>query len=278
MKYELPCGIVKDLLPSYIDNLTSDESSAAVKSHLDICDNCRNEYLQMSENFGSNNITVNETELLKKSKKKLGKKIFKSSLIAALSVAVLIPLAMLSIRFINHSISSKRIAQDLEYYNMKAINNLDSLIGCDKENVEDWIEAVFHEDNLKKAKVENEGAYPAYINTYRNIKIFFILEDNDMRFFIEPYSGSADDIYISADEQYLKKVDDYCADKNADYKNPPAICELCLYNFDKGNEETELVYNYLFNKDNSWGYYGDEGPYNSASFTYVNNTFVKSDF
>ena len=33
-KYELPCGIVEDLLPSYVDGLTGQESSAAVRRHL----------------------------------------------------------------------------------------------------------------------------------------------------------------------------------------------------------------------------------------------------
>ena len=30
-KYELPCGIVEDLLPSYVDGLTGQESSAAAR-------------------------------------------------------------------------------------------------------------------------------------------------------------------------------------------------------------------------------------------------------
>ncbi|MBR2100310.1 MAG: zf-HC2 domain-containing protein [Eubacterium sp.] len=90
MKYELPCGVVNDLLPSYIDDLTSEESNTAIKSHLDNCDNCRNAYLQMSENIDSNNIIINETELLKKSKKKFGKKLIKTSIIVALTVAIVL--------------------------------------------------------------------------------------------------------------------------------------------------------------------------------------------
>lgn len=46
-KYELPCGIVEDLLPSYVDGLTGEESSAAVRGHLEGCSACREKYEAM---------------------------------------------------------------------------------------------------------------------------------------------------------------------------------------------------------------------------------------
>ena len=46
-KYELPCGIVEDLLPSYVDGLTGQESSAAVRRHLEGCPACREKYETM---------------------------------------------------------------------------------------------------------------------------------------------------------------------------------------------------------------------------------------
>ena len=45
-KYELPCGIVEDLLPSYVDGLTGQESSAAVRRHLEGCPACREKSMQ----------------------------------------------------------------------------------------------------------------------------------------------------------------------------------------------------------------------------------------
>ncbi|MBQ1504808.1 MAG: DUF4825 domain-containing protein [Oscillospiraceae bacterium] len=41
MKDKLPCAVVRDLLPSYIDGLTGEETSALVKAHLDSCPECR---------------------------------------------------------------------------------------------------------------------------------------------------------------------------------------------------------------------------------------------
>ena len=41
MKNNLTCEVVNDLLPSYIDNLTSDVTNSAVREHLSHCDKCK---------------------------------------------------------------------------------------------------------------------------------------------------------------------------------------------------------------------------------------------
>ena len=48
MKTKLNCEIVKDLLPSYIDHLTSAAATEAVTSHLSECENCRRVYREMT--------------------------------------------------------------------------------------------------------------------------------------------------------------------------------------------------------------------------------------
>ena len=40
MKNDLTCGVVRDLLPSYVEGLTSPESNAAVERHLSGCPEC----------------------------------------------------------------------------------------------------------------------------------------------------------------------------------------------------------------------------------------------
>ena len=44
MKSKLNCEIVKDLLPSYIDHLTSEASNETVQAHLAEFEECRNVY------------------------------------------------------------------------------------------------------------------------------------------------------------------------------------------------------------------------------------------
>ena len=45
----MKCEIIKDLLPSYIDELTSEVSNEAVKEHLAECESCRSYYEEMKQ-------------------------------------------------------------------------------------------------------------------------------------------------------------------------------------------------------------------------------------
>ena len=47
MSDKLRCEIVQDLLPSYVDGLTSDETNEAIKDHLADCVSCRDMYERM---------------------------------------------------------------------------------------------------------------------------------------------------------------------------------------------------------------------------------------
>lgn len=40
VKTELNCSIVRDVLPMYIEKLTSEESNIAVRQHLERCEDC----------------------------------------------------------------------------------------------------------------------------------------------------------------------------------------------------------------------------------------------
>ena len=46
---ELSCEIVQDLLPSYVDELTSPVTNEAVRSHLETCSVCRESWRRMTE-------------------------------------------------------------------------------------------------------------------------------------------------------------------------------------------------------------------------------------
>lgn len=82
MKYELPCAIVRDLLPSYVEGLTEEETSAAVKGHLERCADCRNRYEAMS---GGETVSIaegKEVDYLKAVRKKNGKKVILAVILA----------------------------------------------------------------------------------------------------------------------------------------------------------------------------------------------------
>lgn len=81
MKYNLPCEIVEDLLPSYIEKMTSEKTNGAVEEHLNCCDKCKKLKKQMEEEILCEKKSVIATEqaedviLMKKIKNRLNRKV-----------------------------------------------------------------------------------------------------------------------------------------------------------------------------------------------------------
>lgn len=88
-----PCGIIRDLLPLYIDGLCNDESQQAVAEHLQECEKCRVYYESMQATDGFAKVEQNNAEdirmanSLKKVKLNMNKKTRKI-IITALAIVV----------------------------------------------------------------------------------------------------------------------------------------------------------------------------------------------
>lgn len=70
MNKKLQCNIVNDLLPLYMDDLTSEETNSFIKKHLEECQNCQNEYrtfkAELSNSANRNNAAkMQEIDYLK---------------------------------------------------------------------------------------------------------------------------------------------------------------------------------------------------------------------
>lgn len=52
MKQNIPCEMIRDLLPLYVEGLTSGESSRQIEAHMETCEDCRGRYLRMKEDLG----------------------------------------------------------------------------------------------------------------------------------------------------------------------------------------------------------------------------------
>lgn len=71
------CSMVKDLLPLYVDNLTSKETNDAIESHMEACQSCQNECRLLREDAGEEGLrqklpaehSAREIDYLKKLKK-----------------------------------------------------------------------------------------------------------------------------------------------------------------------------------------------------------------
>lgn len=88
MKCNLPCEIVKDLLPNYIDGLASNCTIEAVEAHLQQCETCKQVYNSMKEeNNSSNEQSLQEEKvLLKKISRKVNKKVKRAVFIGIVGI------------------------------------------------------------------------------------------------------------------------------------------------------------------------------------------------
>ena len=86
MKNKLSCAIVRDLLPSYVDKLTEEETTQAVKEHLEQCPQCFHQYETMLEGEENQDSDVKEIDFLKTVRKKNRKKILMAIMISIVIV------------------------------------------------------------------------------------------------------------------------------------------------------------------------------------------------
>ena len=67
MKSDIACNVVRDLLPNYIEKLTSEDTNRAIEVHFATCEVCSNEYEQMTKDIVSSaKVPMIELRFLKK--------------------------------------------------------------------------------------------------------------------------------------------------------------------------------------------------------------------
>ena len=93
MKSDLSCEVVRDLLPSYIDGLTSEETSRLIRAHLDGCEACRGIHREMT-NEEPPKAEQPEVDYLKKVRAS-GKRLRRMVIIAGCAVLALAVAAVL---------------------------------------------------------------------------------------------------------------------------------------------------------------------------------------
>lgn len=88
---KITCNVIKDLLPLYIDNVLSEDSSKLVKDHINTCESCRAYYDEMSDDsipMATKNAETDKAAL-KYIKRKLATKRVCTILVTSLTVFLL---------------------------------------------------------------------------------------------------------------------------------------------------------------------------------------------
>lgn len=90
MKNNLTCELVEDLMPSYIDGLTSEVTNNAMREHIAHCDKCKAKLDNMKEPYSEGKIEEEKKEIdfLKKARKRNIKTVISSIVAIILIVAV----------------------------------------------------------------------------------------------------------------------------------------------------------------------------------------------
>lgn len=114
MKNKLPCEIVEDLLPSYVDGLTNEVTNQAVESHVQTCSKCRQCLKDMNAELEPEISEYEEKEIdfLKKAKRR-HRRILGISMVAAACVMLCI-VAFVRIYLIGEEVSTEEISCQVE--------------------------------------------------------------------------------------------------------------------------------------------------------------------
>lgn len=110
----MKCEIIKDLLPSYIDNLTSDESNKEIENHIITCSKCKSELDNMNQDINIETLEINKKDIkpLKKFDKKY-RNVFRNISICSL-IIYLIALYYTQYSFNDVYDTRARLAIDLQ--------------------------------------------------------------------------------------------------------------------------------------------------------------------
>lgn len=155
MSDEIKCEIVRDLLPLYVDGLTSDVTKEAVENHINNCEQCKKSLELMMAKENENKYETKEVDYLKKIKKRNSRKMF----IGIFSAVILITCIFVWQVFIHGFIAN---ASSIDYKVLINGNNL-VLNGSLLNSAEGYS----HIKMTKTQGVINLKVYTAPINIFR---------------------------------------------------------------------------------------------------------------
>ena len=86
VKNDLTCAVVRDLLPNYVEGLTSAETNTAVEAHLASCPDCAAVRDRLRDPEPESREEAREVDYLKKVKRRSGKRVVLAVLLTLLAV------------------------------------------------------------------------------------------------------------------------------------------------------------------------------------------------
>lgn len=113
MNEEKECSMVKDLLPLYVDGLTSKKTNEAIESHMEACQSCQDECRLLTADAGEKKLVQavpKEVDYLKKVKKYQNINLVMGAIISFFFGMCLLP-AMTVLSFLDRGIQDYQLAR-----------------------------------------------------------------------------------------------------------------------------------------------------------------------
>ncbi len=205
------CKIIQDLLPSYIENLTTKETKAYIEEHLEKCQNCKQVLERMKQEFNLNITKKDNREV--KYIKKFNKKINILKLIISLILVVFIILTARKVIIISslsknaentintsnyHTVTYSYYLEDYSKTEVFSLGDKKKIITTQrKDNGVNKI-TIFARKN--ESSTENDNKYIA--NIYREVK-----DEKDGK--IEKVVNLNQEIEIFVNPQNVTKTENY---------------------------------------------------------------------
>lgn len=197
MKEKRECKVVQDLLPNYIEKVTSEETNQYIEEHIQNCEECKKVYSNMTK---EDRAKVLETDQTVDYMKKVNRKI-KIAKIALGSIAIMILLAMTA--FGANTLRNYRILEELRE-NLKETAKI--------SNYHQTMGAKFYNNGLVVQDVYVKDG--KYLSVNQNItvvgqkyKISFYYNGNRMAIYKEGNNGGQYEKTVEVDENYQPTSD-----------------------------------------------------------------------
>ena len=123
MKQNIPCELIRDLLPLYVDGLTSEVSNREIKEHLETCGSCRDRYERMKremegEETAARTEKTREIDYLKKVRRRGLQKIFLTAagILAAVALGIFVKLFVIGFPVDSYMITYTDVYEDTVHF------------------------------------------------------------------------------------------------------------------------------------------------------------------
>lgn len=212
------CNIIKDLLPNYIEELTSNDTNNFIKEHIQECDSCKDtlkimeQGLKCNEKLNKEILETNDVKFLKKLNKKMLKKAVILGTLIGCIILIFIYMCICIYRFcVINNLSNK-------YNNFKQLENiyLETNNNCLTNNfqfVENLKEQYWFKDDIIKikqtsTKYNEYNNYIRYIDLKQNLIYVFNEKEKTVKIIEQVDNKEINEIFLMLKSKYKSNFGD----------------------------------------------------------------------